>query len=115
MRPAAKRCILAQALTTLLQEVVMRVNVALIAFLALTPLLASSAGNKQAKGLDQLRGSWEVVKKSDVEFQAKRFIFDGDKLTVIHSETEKNETKVKLDSTAKPMRIDIIAGNQTSL
>jgi uncharacterized protein (TIGR03067 family) len=100
-------------LVAFVSEVLMRVCIVLLVGLALIQVPVSPAADEQSKGLDQLRGSWEVVDTSEPAFQAKRFMFDGDKLTIVLPET-KNEAKVKVDSTAKPMQIDIIAKTETS-
>jgi uncharacterized protein (TIGR03067 family) len=93
----------------------MRTCVVLVAVLALTQAPASEAADEEQTGLEQLRGSWEVVKKSVPDFEAKRLIFDGAKFTVVLDEKEKEEVKFKIDATAKPMRIDILAKKETNL
>jgi uncharacterized protein (TIGR03067 family) len=93
------------------KEVIMRVYFLLVAALALTQVSASEAGDDQQNAFDQLRGSWSVV-KADSQFEGKRFVFDGDKLTVVFNEDEKKEGEIKIDSDAKPAEIDIRRGDQ---
>jgi uncharacterized protein (TIGR03067 family) len=81
--------------------------------LVLTPISASNARDDLKNGLDQLRGSWSVV-KGDAQFEAKRLIFDGNKLTVFFDE-DKKEAEIKVDSDAKPARIDIEHHEEKSL
>jgi uncharacterized protein (TIGR03067 family) len=93
----------------------MMTRVILVAVVALTRVPVSLAADEEQKGLDQLRGSWEVVKTSAPDFEVKRLVFDGARFTVVVNEKEKEEVKIKIDPTAKPMRIDIVAKKETNL
>jgi uncharacterized protein (TIGR03067 family) len=90
----------------LVQEIVMPVSILLAAVLALAPVPVSKASDDKQDGLDQLRGSWSVM-KGDAQFEAKRLIFDGNKVTVVFDE-DKKESKIKVVSDAKPAQIDIL-------
>ncbi len=66
-----------------------------------------SAG--QSKGLELLRGSWEVTEVEPKEDgpQFKRLIFDGNKLIVVVDEMDKKELRIWIDPAVKPAQIDI--------
>src|SRR5262249_8449066 len=65
------------------------------------------AAAQDDKGLAELRGTWTVV-KSEPKFEPKKLVFDGDKVTVVFTEDDKKETKVKVDSKAKPAQLDFL-------
>jgi uncharacterized protein (TIGR03067 family) len=95
------------------QEDFMRICILLVAALALTQVSLSKADDNQKKELDQLRGSWSVV-EADYQFEAKRLVFNGDKLTVVFNESEK-EAVIKIVPDAKPAQIDLQHNDEKSL
>jgi uncharacterized protein (TIGR03067 family) len=61
--------------------------------------------------LDPLHGAWEVVDAP--KFGPIRLIFDGDRLTVVFTETHKVEHRIKIDPRTRPARIDALHGDET--
>lgn len=80
---------------------------------------AVPAADTEQKALEQLRGAWDVVKWAGPFFETRRLVFDGAKVTVVWLEGQGREAlkkkeyelKIKVDPTAKPMRIDFVVGD----
>jgi uncharacterized protein (TIGR03067 family) len=92
----------------------MRMHVVIAVAFLLNQVPATVVAEDQQKGLEQLKGSWEVT-KSEPEFSPKRLVFDGNKLTIVFGEEEKKETKIRIDVSAKPAQIDIDPDKENSL
>ena len=92
----------------------MRVDIILAVAFALSQVPTAVVAEDQPTGLEQLRGSWEVV-KSEPKFEPKRLIFEGNKVTAAFSETEKKEATVKIDPAAKPAQTDVITDKEKIL
>jgi uncharacterized protein (TIGR03067 family) len=83
-------------------------------------MAASTGADAQPKGLDQLKGSWKVVKAQPARpdgpprFEPKRLVINGDKVTLYFDEKgkQKRATRIKVDPKAKPAHIDIQRGEK---
>jgi uncharacterized protein (TIGR03067 family) len=64
-------------------------------------------------GLDQLRGSWDVVEATG--FGPKRLVFEGETITIVFSETFQKEYRIKVDLMAKPAHFEAFDDSAKSL
>jgi uncharacterized protein (TIGR03067 family) len=98
----------------------MRICFPLIVSLLVIPVSTSTGADDKQKGLDQLKGSWKVVKAEPAgpdgrpRFEPKWLIINGDKVTVWFDDTgkKKRETRIKVDPKAKPAHIDLQRGEK---
>jgi uncharacterized protein (TIGR03067 family) len=82
-------------------------------FTCLHPLTVRAADDN--KGLEQLRGTWTVT-KADPKFEAKKMIFDGEKLTMVFSDKpgDSKSVTIKVDPQPKPAQIDFVTDREKS-
>jgi uncharacterized protein (TIGR03067 family) len=93
----------------------MRLFLLLVTTVAATQVVTSREGDEEHKGLEQLRGSWQVVKAEPSGhdgsplFEPKRLAFNGNKVTAFFDKAgkQKKETRVKVNPKAKPAQIDM--------
>lgn len=80
--------------------------------LALICVAAGTRADTPQKALDALRGTWDVVTKSQADFEVRQLIFEGDTFTAVLREQDRKMVQFKIDPAQKPMHIDMDAGKE---
>jgi uncharacterized protein (TIGR03067 family) len=73
----------------------------------------TATATEGSKGLDQLRGYWDVVEAT--RFGPKRLVFERDTITIVFSETFQKVYRIKVDPMPRPSHFELFDDSAKSL
>lgn len=81
-------------------------------------LVGHSRADEVQNGLEQLHGSWEVVKRSaheGIDLNFDFIVFKDTNLIIVRAFAQPEKCKIKINPTARPMQVDIVLNDDITL